>query len=210
MLVFGIFFGLAWLASRASPDDLLLRRGRGGVWTIPLGFAYSIALRFVVGVIMILVGLVLVGLRLSTAQELQRFLTANRPDVETVVDVSALRQDPIYFWLSLTLVSFIVAGLREELWRSALLAALRRLWPRRFGSRIGQVVAVGLAAVAFGLGHLPQGTIAVGATAVLGFALGVIMVLHRSIWPAVLAHGFFDATSLALLPWAMDLLHKFM
>jgi hypothetical protein len=30
------------------------------------------------------------------------------------------------------------------------------------------------------------------------------MVLHRSIWPAVIAHGMFDATSMALLPWAMD------
>ena len=30
--------------------------------------------------------------------------------------------------------------------------------------------------------------------------LGVIMILHRSIWPAVLAHGFFNATTFALLP----------
>jgi membrane protease YdiL (CAAX protease family) len=37
-------------------------------------------------------------------------------------------------------------------------------------------------------------------TAVLGFALGLIIVFHRSIWPAVLAHGMFDATTLALLP----------
>lgn len=41
-------------------------------------------------------------------------------------------------------------------------------------------------------------------TAVLGFLLGMIMVLHQSIWPAVIAHGFFDATSMALLPWAME------
>jgi membrane protease YdiL (CAAX protease family) len=208
MLVFGLFIGLAWLASRASTDDLLLR-WRGGVWTIPLGLAYSIGLRLVVAFVIILLGLALIGLHLSSAQELQRFLTANRPDVEAIVDVSALRQDPVYFWLSLTLVSFVVAGLREELWRSTLLAALRRLWPGQFGSRTGQVVAVGLAAVVFGLGHLPQGPVAVGATAVLGFALGLIMVFHGSIWPAVLAHGFFDATSLALLPWAMNLLRQF-
>ena len=40
----------------------------------------------------------------------------------------------------------------------------------------------------------------------LGLGLGLIMVFHRSIWPAVLAHGFFDATSMALIPWAMELM----
>jgi membrane protease YdiL (CAAX protease family) len=42
----------------------------------------------------------------------------------------------------------------------------------------------------------------------LGFGLGVIMILHRSIWPAVIAHGMFDATSLALLPWALEKLQE--
>jgi hypothetical protein len=32
--------------------------------------------------------------------------------------------------------------------------------------------------------------------------------LHRSIWPAVIAHGMFDATSLALLPWVTELLEE--
>ena len=44
--------------------------------------------------------------------------------------------------------------------------------------------------------------------ALLGFGLSVVMVLHRSIWPAVIAHGLFDATSLALLPWAMEAMKK--
>jgi membrane protease YdiL (CAAX protease family) len=42
----------------------------------------------------------------------------------------------------------------------------------------------------------------------LGLGLGLIMVFHRSIWPAVLAHGFFDATSMALIPWAMELMRN--
>jgi membrane protease YdiL (CAAX protease family) len=41
---------------------------------------------------------------------------------------------------------------------------------------------------------------------VLGFCLGLIMIFHRSIWPAVMAHGFFDATTFAILPWVKDLL----
>jgi hypothetical protein len=34
------------------------------------------------------------------------------------------------------------------------------------------------------------------------------MVLHRSIWPAVIAHGMFDATTFALLPWVIEALPK--
>ena len=32
---------------------------------------------------------------------------------------------------------------------------------------------------------------------IVGFLLGVIMSLHRSVWPSVVAHGLFDAASLA-------------
>jgi membrane protease YdiL (CAAX protease family) len=97
-------------------------------------------------------------------------------------------------------VIFVVAGFREELWRAGVLAGFAALWPSRFGSIKGQLLAVGIAAVLFGIGHFSQGALAVVMTAVLGFLLGVIMVFHRSIWPAVLAHGAFNATSFLVLP----------
>ena len=131
----------------------------------------------------------------------------HRPNPEAIVDVSAMRGNPVYFWLVLTVVSFVLAGLREELWRSAFLAGLRALWPQHFGSRAGQIVAVAVAAAFFGFAHLGMGLIAVLIAGLLGFGLGLIMVFHRSIWPAVIAHGMFDATSLALLPWIVDKLH---
>ena len=106
------------------------------------------------------------------------------------------------------MVSFGVAGLREELWRSAFLAGLRALWPQRFGSRAGQIAAVAIAAIVFGFGHLGMGLLAVLFAGLLGFGLGLIMVFHRSIWPAVIAHGMFDATSLALLPWVAEKLQE--
>jgi membrane protease YdiL (CAAX protease family) len=101
-------------------------------------------------------------------------------------------------------VSFVVAGLREELWRSGVLAALRALWPTWFGSKPGEIAAVGIAAAIFGIGHAAQGAVAMAAAGLLGFGLGAIMVLHRSIWPAVIAHGFFDAATLAALPWLFE------
>ena len=44
---------------------------------------------------------------------------------------------------------------------------------------------------------------AVGLITVVGFLLGVIMTVHRSVWPSVVAHGLFDAASLAALPFVM-------
>ena len=123
-----------------------------------------------------------------------------------MVDIAALRDNPAYFWLALTVVSFVLAGLREELWRSSFLAAMRALWPRRFGSTVGRVCAVFIAAILFGLAHLSMGILAMLFAGLLGLFLGLIMVFHCSIWPAVLAHGFFDATSMALIPWATELM----
>ncbi len=207
IVIFGAVFGVAWLASRPSPDDLLLR-WRGGIWTVPLGIAYSLAVRLAVALVAIVGAAFLFLSHLATPKTLESFISQNRPDVETLVDVNALRHNPLYYWLTLTIVSFVVAGLREELWRSAFLAGMRSLWPSAFGSRLGQFFAVAMAAVIFGLGHLSQGPLAVCLTGFLGFLLGLIMILHRSIWPAVIAHGAFDATSLALLPFAMDALQK--
>jgi len=203
LLLFALVLGLALVASRASRDDLLLR-WRRGFWPVPLGIGYSVALRLAVGIIMMAAGIVLIVTHVMTVQSLQEFAVANRPDVEAIVDISAMRHNPLYFWLALTVASFGVAGLREELWRSAFLAGLRSLWPQHFGSRPGRILAVAIAAFMFGLGHLGMGLIAVLFAGLLGFGLGLIMIFHRSIWPAVIAHGMFDATSLALLPWIVE------
>ncbi|MGO8836697.1 MAG: CPBP family intramembrane glutamic endopeptidase [Limisphaerales bacterium] len=203
LLFFALVLGLALVASRASRDDLLLH-WRRGFWPVPLGIGYSIALRLAISLLVMAAGIALIVTHVMTAQSLQEFVAAHRPDVETLVDISAMRENPLYFWLVLIVVSFVVAGLREELWRSAFLAGLRALWPQRFGSRAGQIGAVAIASVIFGFGHLGMGAIAVLFTGLLGFGLGLIMVYHRSIWPAVIAHGMFDATSLALLPWVAE------
>jgi membrane protease YdiL (CAAX protease family) len=203
LLVFALVFGLAVAASHASRDDLLLR-WRRGFWPVPLGIGYFVAIRLVLAILMLVASIALVVTHIMTPQSIRVFFAANRPDVETIVDISALRENPLYFWLTLTVVSFVVAGLREELWRSAFLAGLRTLWPQQFGTRMGQITAVLIAATVFGFAHLGMGLLAVPITGLIGLGLGLIMVFHRSIWPAVIAHGMFDATSLALLPWIAD------
>ena len=203
LLVFAIFFAMACLISRASREQLLLP-WRPGWWVVPLGIGYSFALRIGLIVVAAIVIAALAATQTVTPAKLQEYVSANRPDVEVVVSVSALRDNPVYFWLTITLVSFVVAGVREEMWRSGVLAAMRVLWPRAFGSRWGQCLAVVIIAVAFGLMHIRMGVLAAVAAGLLGVMLGLIMVFHRSIWPAVIAHGLFDAASMAVLPWWIE------
>jgi membrane protease YdiL (CAAX protease family) len=200
LTLFGIVFGLAWLATRPSWDDLLLR-WRGRFWIVPLGIGYSLALRLALAFVMMIISACLVASGTMSLESLEEFFRANQPRTDALVDLSAVRSDPVYFLLMLTLISFVVAGLREELWRSAFLAGLRALGPRHFTSVKGQIAAVSVTAVVFGVGHLAMGPLAAFMAGLLGFGLGTIMVLHRSVWPAVIAHGFFDATTFLLLRW---------
>lgn len=208
LLMFTIFFSLACLISRASREELMLR-WRPGWWVVPLGLAYSIALRVGIAVVAASVMVVLAASRTVTPQKAQQYMSANRPDVEALVSMPAMRDNPAYYWLTLTLVSFVVAGIREEMWRAGTLAALRAIWPRAFGSIWGQGIAITVIAVAFGAMHIRMGPIAAAGAGVLGLMLGILIILHKSIWPAVIAHGAFDATTMALLPWLMEYSRQF-
>lgn len=152
MGTFAVIFGLGWAATRATADDLRLRWSAGW-WAWPLGLGYSVALRLGLGAAVVVVAGVATLLGGVSSEEVRDFFMENQPDVGTLVAVDALETDFAYLFLSVTLVSFVVAGLREELWRSATLVALERLFPRVFGGRMGQCVAVVLIAVVFGLGR---------------------------------------------------------
>jgi membrane protease YdiL (CAAX protease family) len=203
LLLFSIVFALACLISRASREQMMWR-WRPGWWVIPLGLVYSVAIRFGVVIVAVMAMAVLTATHTVTPEKAQEYISANRPNVDVLVSVPAMRHNPAYYWLTVTLVSFIVAGLREEMWRAGTLAAMRAIWPRAFGSLVGQYLAIALIAVIFGAMHIGMGVLAAAAAAVLGLLLGIIIILHKSIWPAVIAHGLFDATTMALLPWWME------
>ena len=194
--IFGVIFAIGWSASRASVEDLYLK-WRMKFWTPLLGAGYSVALRLGVGIVVASVVGIYIFASGADPDELEKIL---KPDIGKMVDFDALSNDPLYLFLNVTLISFVVAGFREELWRAGFLAAAKHLFPEKFSSRKGQILAALLASVVFGLGHLTMGWSAVFMTGLLGFGLGVIMVMHRSIWEAVIAHGCFNATTFLLLP----------
>jgi membrane protease YdiL (CAAX protease family) len=80
-----------------------------------------------------------------------------------------------------------------------MLAGMRAIFPQKLQNRSGEFLAVCIVAVLFGLGHTMQGWTGVALTTLLGVGLGTIMIWRRSIWEAVIAHGFFDASTFALL-----------
>ena len=207
LALFGVIFGGAWMASRATGEELRLR-WRGRVRPVLLGVVYSGAIRLALAVVAITVAVALLATQAMKPEDLQSFVGTHGPHVEKLVDAAALRHDPVYFWIMVTLVSFVVAGLREELWRAAFLAGMGGVFPGLTARRGGRIAAVAVAAVIFGLGHLQMGGMAVVLTGTIGLLLGLIMLLHGSIWEAVIAHGMFDATSFALIPWALEHLPK--
>jgi len=207
LAVFALVFGVACLISRPTREQLFLR-WRPGWWVVPLGIGYSIAIRLAAALAVFAVVVFMIATHVFTPAQAQQFMVTNRPDVEKLVDVNAMRQNAAYFWITVTFVSFVVAGLREELWRAGTLAAMRALWPRAFGSLGGQIAAISLIAVVFGAAHLQLGVIAAVIAGILGLLLGIIIVIHRSIWPAAIAHGLLDATTFALLPFMIQKLHE--
>jgi membrane protease YdiL (CAAX protease family) len=192
--LFAVIFALACFASGARANDLLLQ-WRGSVRPVLLGFAYSIGLRLMIMamVVVAVIAAALVGVDMAA---LKQTVT---PEIRNIVSANALVNDPLYLALMLTVVSFVLAGLREELWRAGMFAAFRVLVPQAFTKARRWLVVAAAVALVFGIGHLTQGIGGVVVTTLLGFGLGAIIIHHNSIWEAVLAHGFFNATSFAML-----------
>jgi membrane protease YdiL (CAAX protease family) len=194
MGMLAVLFGIAWLASRVNAGQLLLK-WRGSWQPVAWGFVGSIVLRFAVLSLAATVAIFWMVIRGMNAPELQKARAAS----QHVVNAAALAHDPLYFALTLSLISFVVAGFREELWRAGMLAGLSALFPQAMSRRMGQVIYVCIIGVLFGFGHTIQGWAGVGLTTLLGIGLGAIMVWRQSIWEAVIAHGFFDASTFVFL-----------
>ena len=193
LIFFSSVFGLAWWSSRVDIKQLLRwGKGLGPIWR---GFLYSIALRLLVLIVVVsaaLVAYAVGGLDENSLSEL-------RPKVENTIDMDELAESPVYLFLNVTLVSFVLAGFTEELWRIGVFTGLATLFPSLFRSLPGKAAAVVMVAVVFGLGHISQGAGGVMITTVLGIGLGVIILVHGSVWDAVIAHGCLDASTFVLL-----------
>lgn len=196
-----LLFGLSWLFSRATKDELWLR-WRTGIAPVWQGVLYSIGLRVLSALPLIAIAMVLLRLGFSE-HELKAWMQGNKPQTEGIGD-SVRAGTLLYKATMLTFFSFIVAGLGEELWRGATMRGLLEIAPRTLSPLAKNVIVVIVSSVVFGVGHLYQGVIGVLVTTVLGLALGALTLHHRSIWPSVIAHGCFDATTFLMVMMGVD------
>ena len=195
LVLFGVWFGAAWGFSGITLRGLMFRWNHA-VLTPIYGFFYSIGLRVGVGVVTLITLLAVAG---ASGGNLSEIAEDFRPDIEKVVDTDQLESDSTYLIVNCTVVSFVLAGFREELWRVGMIAALFVLFPKLDATVWGRLGAISSVALLFGLGHAVQGPGAVCLTFLLGLGLGGIIVFHRSIWEAVIAHGFFDASTFVMI-----------
>ena len=200
LLVFGIWFLVAAFIGRLRPTQLQAfppPRPSSILW----GLGWSVALRMVIAV-MALIGIVIWMLSHGIQDLDPEFIRNIRPKVENLVAPESLRS-PWYLFTNLTVISFVLAGFREELWRAGMIASGLALLPGTWRGRKGQILLVIASSVVFGLAHLPQGWGGVALTGILGLGFGSILIFQRSLWIAVLAHGDFNATTFLVL-WALD------
>ncbi len=195
------FFGIGWLFSRATKSELWMN-WRGGIAPIWQGALYSIGLRLLPILPFIAIGIVLTMLGYKP-EAMTDWISANRPQTDGIGD-SIRAGSPLYKAVMLSFFSFVVAGFGEELWRVATMRGLIEIAPRNLSPLLKNSIAVIVSAVVFGIGHLYQGVVGVGVTALIGIALGAITLHHRSIWPAVIAHGCFDAASFLMVVLGAD------
>jgi membrane protease YdiL (CAAX protease family) len=200
MAIFGAYWGVAWLFARPNREQVGWQ-WRGDFQPVGWGFVYFAVLRFAPVVLLMMVAVAAVAAGVDLKQLLHQ-IQQNKPNTDALVSAGKLGSDPLYLFVVTTLVAFVVAGLREELWRAFTLSALSRVLPASWTLRTRQILAVAVTSVLFGAGHIVQGPLAMVVTACLGVVLGSAILIHRSIWPAVIAHGLFDATSFLLLPLA--------
>lgn len=99
--------------------------------------------------------------------------------------LAALMQSPSDIWL-FAVVALVAGGVREELQRAFLLT--------RFERHLGGAgVGLAVTSVAFGLGHLIQGSDAALATGTLGLLWGALYLWRRSAVAPVVSHAGFNS-----------------
>lgn len=101
--------------------------------------------------------------------------------------------------LTLTVVCYVLvgAGFYEEfMYRGFLMQTLAMFFG---GSRAAWWVALVIQALLFGASHAYQNPLGMVITGILGFLLGLLVILTgRNLWAAIIAHGLFDASRTVL------------
>jgi len=168
--------GLVLCARRQSPASIGLGKPpamRTLVGTLAAVPACYLAVIATVGLYVVATGIDIQGM----AEQREKFF-------EMVPDLS----------IGTVLLLTVFVGFHEEiLFRGFVLSRLSVLFGR-------PVIAVFASGIVFGLMHFYQGPIGVAQTTAVGLVLAGVVVLTRTLWPAILAHAVFDTIGLTVIP----------
>ncbi len=129
-------------------------------------------------------------LTLAVTMPLLERLTGQRQDVSDFADLKG----DLATTLILIVLSWTLAAVGEELaFRGYLQTRMREVMPP---GTAGLVVAVVASSALFGLIHTEQGAVGVGLTFVDALFFSVLRYRYRTLWAAVLAHGFSNTIGL--------------
>lgn len=205
LAIFAVFFGIAWIIAQPNSDQLRLP-WRNESQPLKWGLIYFAILRLgpiflAMFVLIAVTGVALLaGIKPEQLSHAMQEYQRQNVHPERMVSSQMLNKNPVYLLTVVTFISFVVAALREELWRTFTLTAADHVLPERWTPRRRMVTALILTSVVFGMGHYAiQGILGVVITTVLGLLLGFAILHRKSIWPAVIAHGLFDASTFLIL-----------
>ena len=159
-----------WAVFRRPWDDLYL--GRSSLFRLGLGFAFALAL-------------------IIFLWNQQRTILARPKLIERVRQKMSFA-DPFFphtdaerhhFWFVA-----VTAGICEEILYRGFLFSFLRAWT-------GIIGAIVISSIVFGWAHIYQGYRFVPRTALVGLFLAVIVVVTKSLWPAILIHAAIDFSS---------------
>ncbi len=129
-------------------------------------------------------------LTLALLMPLAEHLTGQTQDVSQFAAV----QGSVSLLLLLLLMSWTLAAIGEEIaYRGYLQTRIRDILP---DGRTGLVIAVLLSSAVFGLAHSEQGLVGILLTTVDAIFFSVLRYRYRTLWAAILGHGFNNSIGL--------------
>jgi membrane protease YdiL (CAAX protease family) len=191
--------GLAWIVllrepSRVDALGLSLATVRGRVPIVVMfGLAGGVA-TYAVNAVISLGYIMLTG-------GIEKHIGMAKEQQETFSTFAAI---PLYVMLPVV----VLAGVYEDIvFRGFLLGRLRILF-RTSRGWMGDVASIVVSSVIFGLGHIYQGWFGVMKTTAAGACLAILVLLTKSVWPAMIAHAGIDAATIVMLHFLSPLVSK--
>lgn len=114
------------------------------------------------------------------------------------IDLSRIDLSTFWKYLMWIIIGFVLGGLLEEILFRGFLST--RISNFISGNKKGDILALFVTSILFGLCHYYQGWSGVISTGLIGLFFGIIFLFfNKNLWYAILTHGFVNLTAITIL-----------